>query len=67
MKSRSGFYHGAKERCSFLAGRDARRIFPGFCEEGPCLREGFLFFSERSFKIRRFSFFIAGERMAKIL
>jgi hypothetical protein len=50
-----------------LAGRDARRIFPGFCEEGPCLREGFLFFSERSFKIRRFSFFIAGERMVKIL
>ncbi|OUM87320.1 MAG: hypothetical protein C6W57_14740 [Caldibacillus debilis] len=67
MKSRSGFYHGAKERCSFLAGRDARRIFPGFCEEGPLFARRVSFFSERSFKIRRFSFFIAGERMAKIL
>ncbi|KYD20150.1 hypothetical protein B4135_1925 [Caldibacillus debilis] len=56
MKSRSGFYHGAKERCSFLAGRDARRIFPGFCEEGPCLREGFLFFRKEVLKSVDFPF-----------
>jgi len=40
--------------------------FPDFAKKALVCAKGF-FFLERSFKIRRFSFFIAGERMAKIL